>query len=213
MSPQGELLKIWYRRPKCIVGVIHLPPLPHYASSRGLKSVIDKALADQSALEEGGIHGILVENEDDQPHEVKASAATTAVMTRVAHEMVRAARTAKVGVEILLNDPKASLSAALGSGACFIRTDYFVDRMERPEYGGEMEIDARGLMDFRHRIGGDGIAVFADVQVKYARMIEPRPLAESARLAREHRADAIVVTGTRTGEPPSLDDVRQAKAG
>ncbi|MCC7442577.1 MAG: BtpA/SgcQ family protein [Bdellovibrionales bacterium] len=203
----------WYLKSPCIVGVIHLPPLPHFRGSRGLESVIEKALRDQRALEDGGVHGILVENEEDQPHEVTASAPTVAAMTRVALELVRASRRAIPGVEILLNDPKASIAAARAAGARFVRTDYFVDRMERPEYGGEMAIDPNGLMGFRDRIGASGIAVFADIQVKYARMIEPRPLAESARLAAEHHADAIVVTGTKTGEPPSLDDVRQAKAG
>ena len=54
--------------------------------------------------------------------------------------------------------------------------------------------------------------MLADIQVKYAQMLAPRALAESARAARETGADAIVVTGTRTGEPPSPDDVRRAHA-
>ena len=44
-------------------------------------------------------------------------------------------------------------------------------------------------------------------------MTVERSLAESARLAREHRADAIVVTGSVTGDPPRPEDVAQAKAG
>jgi hypothetical protein len=44
-------------------------------------------------------------------------------------------------------------------------------------------------------------------------MLVERSLSESARLAREKGADAIVVTGTVTGEPPALADLEEAKRG
>src|SRR5688500_1310131 len=119
---------------KTIIGVIHLPALPGYPQSPGLDAVIEKALKDQRAFEDGGVHGILVENEEDLPHRVVSAPETTAVMTRVTRELVLHARSAEVGIEILLNDPWASLAVALASGAKFIRTDYFVDRMSRPEH-------------------------------------------------------------------------------
>src|SRR6185369_11950734 len=122
-----------------IIGVIHLPPLPGFAGSPGIDGVLEKALADQRALETGGADGVLVENEEDHPHEVMAGPATVAHMTRVTSALVARA-SVPVGVEILLNDPEASVAAAAAAGARFIRTDYFVDRMEFPEYG-EMRID------------------------------------------------------------------------
>jgi predicted TIM-barrel enzyme len=57
------------------------------------------------------------------------------------------------------------------------------------------------------------VLVLADVQVKYAAMVVPRPLRESARLAALHGADAVILSGTRTGEPPALDDLHEARAG
>jgi membrane complex biogenesis BtpA family protein len=134
-------------------------------------------------------------------------------MTRVARELVSAARRTKIGVEILLNDPEASIAAAAMAGASFIRTDYFVDPMERPEHGGAMRIDPEGLLRYRRSLGADSVLVLADLQVKYARMLVERSLAESARLARESGADAVVVTGTRTGEPPSEAELEDARKG
>ena len=198
---------------KPIIGVIHLPPLPGYPTSPGLDAVIEKALGDLDALEAGGIDGVLVENEEDRPHRVEAAPETIAAMTRIARELVKAARHATVGVEILLNDPWASLAVARMAGASFVRTDYFVDAMERPEYGGAMKIDPVGVLAYRERITAEGILILADIQVKYARMIEERPLRESARLARRHRADAIVVTGLITADPPDVPAIREAKAG
>jgi len=202
-----------FPEPKPILGVIHLPPLPGYPESPGLSSVIDKALGDLEALEAGGVDGILVENEDDRPHRVEAAPETIAAMTRVTRELVLAARRARVGAEILLNDPCASLAVAQAAGACFIRTDYFVDPMERPEHGGAMKIDPTGLLDYRRRIGAEGVLILADIQVKYARLTVERSLQESAELARRYHADAIVVTGRITGDPPHVPEIQEAKAG
>ena len=206
MSRFGSL----FPGPKPIIGVIHLPPLPGYPTSPGLAAVIEKALRDLAALETGGAAGALVENEEDRPHRVEASRETIAVMTRVTRELVLAARRVVVGAEILLNDPRASLAVASAAGACFIRTDYFVDRMTRPEYGGEMAIDPAGLLAYRRQIGADDVLILADIQVKYAAMIEPRSIGQSAKAAGHAGADAIVVTGALTGAAPRAADVREA---
>jgi membrane complex biogenesis BtpA family protein len=195
-----------------LVGVVHLPPLPGYPGSPGMAGLIEHALADLDAFEGGGLAGILVENEHDRPHRVEAARETIAAISVIARELVRASRGIAVGVEILLNDPEASLAAALAAGAGFIRTDYFVDRMRRPEHG-ELRIDPVAVLAYRARIGADDILVLADIQVKYAELIEPRTLAESARLAGLHGADAVIVSGTRTGEPPSAAELASACEG
>ena len=144
---------------------------------------------------------------------MEARPETIAAMTRVARELVGSARGAPVGVEILLNDPWASLAVAAMAGAAFIRTDYFVDPMERPEHGGAMKIDPAGLVAYRAELRASHVLILADIQVKYARMLVERTLPESARLAQEHQADAIIVTGTKTGDPPSAAEVEAAKSG
>jgi hypothetical protein len=196
-----------------IIGVVHLLPLPGFSGSPGVRALIDRALRDLETLEAGGVDGVLVENEHDRPHEVCASARTVAAMTQITAALVRAARTVTVGVEILLNDPKASVAVAAMTGARFIRTDYFVDRMMRAEYGGEMAIDPAGLLEHRHTIGASDVLILADIQVKYATLIEPVSLVESAAAARAHGADAIIVTGTATGVAPGRAEVEAARAG
>jgi uncharacterized protein len=197
---------------KPLIGVIHLPALPGYPDSPGLAGVVAHALAELATYRVGALDGVLVENENDQPHRVEAGRETIAVMTAVTRELVAAARAMPVGIEILLNDPEASLAVALAAGAAFIRTDYFVDEMSRPEYGA-MRIAPKAVIAYRAAIGAERVLVLADIQVKYAEMLAPRPLAESARLAREAGADAIVVSGTRTGEPPSPAEVESAQEG
>lgn len=201
-----------FRSPAPLVGVIHLPPLPGYAASPGVEAVVGDALDDLRALVEGGVDAVLVENEHDRPHRVAAGRETIAVMTRVTRALVEAGAPVRIGVEILLNDPEASLAVASAAGAAFIRTDYFTDPMFRPEYG-VMRIDPAGLIDYRRRIGAETVLILADIQVKYARMLEPRTLQTSARLAAAAGADALVVSGSRTGEAPSPADVSEAKLG
>ena len=76
-----------------------------------------------------------------------------------------------------------------------------------------MDIGAESLMRYRTEIGADAVLVLADIQVKYARMLETRTLSRSAELARERGADAIVVTGTVTGEPQTVEQIQQAQVG
>ncbi len=194
---------------KPLIGVIHLPALPGYAGSPGLAAVIAHALADLATYRVGELDGVLVENEGDVPHRVEAGRETIAAMTAVTRELVTAARSLPVGIEILLNDPEASLAVALAAGAAFVRTDYFVDEMQRPEHG-VMRIAPEAVMAYRAGIGAEDVLVVADIQVKYAQMLAPRSLAESARRAREAGADAVVVSGTRTGEAPSAEEVQAA---
>jgi membrane complex biogenesis BtpA family protein len=194
---------------KIIIGMIHLPPLPDYPDSPGIERIIEHALADIAVLENGKVDGVLVENEYDRPHRVKAQPQTIEAMMQVTRAVVRASRDANIGCEILLNDPKASLIVARAAKASFIRTDYFVDRMTRPEYG-EFDIDPDGLIARRAATGMEHVLILADIQVKYATMLEPRPLAESARLAAEKGADAIVVTGDASGDAPLVAHLKEA---
>jgi membrane complex biogenesis BtpA family protein len=197
---------------KPVIGVIHLPALPGYPGSPGLAAVVAHALAELAVYRVGGLDGVLVENELDQPHRIAAGRETIAVMTAVTRELVAAAHSLPVGIEILLNDPEASLAVALAAEADFIRSDYFADEMSRPEHG-VMRIAPEQVLAYRAGIGAEHVLLLADIQVKYAEMLAPRTLGASARAAREQGADAIVVTGTRTGHAPSPDEVLAAREG
>ncbi|MDH4071489.1 MAG: BtpA/SgcQ family protein [Gammaproteobacteria bacterium] len=197
---------------KVIIGMIHLPPLPGYPESPGIERVIRHAIGDLHTLESAGVDGVLVENEYDRPHRIRAEPETIAAMTRITRALVQESESALIGCEILLNDPKASLAVSEMARASFIRTDYFVDRMVRPEYG-EFEIDPDGLIDYRITIGADDVLILADIQVKYATMVTPRSLAKSAKIAKDRGADAVIVTGSRSGDAPTPKALRDAAQG
>jgi membrane complex biogenesis BtpA family protein len=197
---------------KVIIGMVHLPPLPDYPDSPGIEQLTRHALQDIAVLENEGADGALIENEWDRPHRVAALPETVAAMTTITTAAVKSAANIRFGCEILLNDPRASLEVAKRAGASFIRTDYFVDHMSRPGYG-EFTIDPDGLLEYRAAIDASEVLILADIQVKYAEMLEPRPISESAQLARDRGADAVVVTGDASGDAPSVRHLRDAAQG
>jgi len=195
---------------KKIIGMIHLLPLLGYPKHPGMKTVIKQALKDLAILEKGGVNAVLVENENDHPHQVKAGPEIIAAMTQVVGEVVKKAKV-PVGVEALLNDPQASLAIARIAGAKFIRTDYFVDKMRRKEYG-IMEINPQKLLVYKKKIKADSVKILADIQVKYANLLEKgKTISQSTKQAIKAGADGVVVTGNFSGQAPKIRDLQEAK--
>ena len=196
-----------------IIAVIYLRPLLGYPNHPGIQQVIDMASEDLLVLRKCGVDAALLENEHDRPYTVKAAKEVISSMSVIGHVLKREAGDYPMGSEFLINDPEASLAIAKAADHSFIRTDYFVDRMAREEYGGEMEIDPQGLVAYRKKIQGESIQMLTDNQVKYATMLEEKSLAQSAREAYENQSAAAVVSGRITGVAPSVQDVVAAKEG
>lgn len=193
-----------------VIGMIALPPMPGYPAFTGIDAIIDAALADLERLEAGGVDGALVENDFDQPHTMVGGAEIHAAMTRVTREVVARARI-PIGVEVLLNDWRASLAIAAMTGARFIRIDFFVDRVMTKL--GPFEPEPEAVLAYRKSINAEQVQLFTDLQVKYTTMIGGlKPLAQSAREAEAAGADAVIISGTETGIGPSPDDLRDAHA-
>ena len=196
---------------KPIIGMIALPPLPGYPAFTPMDALIAAALGDLAALEAGGVDAVLVENDFDQPHTLVGGAEIVAAMTRVTREVVSRARV-PVGVEVLLNDWRASLAVAHTTGARFIRLDFFVDRVQSKL--GVIEPEPDAIMAYRQKLGAESVMIFADLQVKYSTMVDgPKPLGQSAREAAAAGADAVIVTSTETGLGPSEADLLAAREG
>lgn len=193
------------RRP--LVGVIHLPPLPGTPryEGRGLGAVIERALADLQALQDGGAPACIAENFGDAPFAKRGSKATVAFMTAVVREVCQAARI-PVGVNVLRSDGEAALAVAAAAGAAFIRVNVFCGAAFTDQ--GLIEGDARCVLSLR-RVLGASVAVLADVHVKHA--VHLGRLSDAARDAARNGADALVVTGGATGEAADPDDARVAK--
>jgi membrane complex biogenesis BtpA family protein len=194
-----------------LICVSHLPPLMGKPSFSGYKSLRDHAFYDLEAAVEGGASGLLLENEQDNPYTLRATPEGISSMTKLALELAEQAPASfSLGVEFLIHDPQASLAVAKTANFSFIRTDYFVDRMARQEYGGEIKVNPKEVISYREKISASDISIYADIQVKYAENLEPeKPLTMSARQGWQEGAKAVVLSGTITGVAPSIVEVKE----
>lgn len=195
-----------------IIAVVYLAPSLGYNNHPGLNQLIDQASEDIEVCLKCGVDAVLLENEHDRPYTVLAEPEVIASMTITSHEVFKKyGNKIPLGTEFLINDPKASLAIAKASGHSFIRTDYFVDKMSREEYGGEMFIDPEGLISYRNKIKANDIKVLTDIQVKYATMLEKKTILESATEAISKNSDGIIVSSHQTGVAPDLRDLTTLK--
>jgi membrane complex biogenesis BtpA family protein len=107
---------------KPIIAMCHLQALPgdpSYDAVGGMAKVIEKALADLKALQDGGVDAVMFSNEFSLPYLTRVRPETTAAMGRVIGELMRFIKI-PFGVNVLW-DPLASIDLAAATGALFIR--------------------------------------------------------------------------------------------
>lgn len=107
---------------KPIIAMCHLQALPGdpgYDAAGGMPKVVEMALADLSALQEGGVDAVMFSNEFSLPYLTRVRPETTAAMARVIGELIRFIKV-PFGVNVLW-DPLASIDLAAATGALFIR--------------------------------------------------------------------------------------------
>lgn len=204
----SELLK----KVKPIIGMVHLPPLPGSPAYKGqpLEEIVAHAVQEARALVEGGVDAVLVENFHDYPYTIDNTPRPTIIaLSAIAYEVKQHVEV-PVGINILFNDAISEFYVAWTLGLDFIRVEGYVDTAFTDF--GIIQPCAAQILRIRAKYGGDNIAILADVQGKHTSVIPVRPLVDSVRDAFERgRADAVVLTGERTGEPVSLETLRAVR--
>jgi membrane complex biogenesis BtpA family protein len=209
LNPRRALEQM-FGAPKYVIGMVHLLPLPGSPRWAGeVSEVLERAVADARALEAGGIDGLIVENFGDAPFcKGRAEAHTVSAMT-LAVAAVREAVGIPVGVNVLRNDSKSALAIACVTGASFIRVNVHTGVMVTDQ--GFIEGDAYGTMRYRRQLGAD-VKILADVLVKHAAPLGQQSIERAAKdTAYRGLADALVVTGSGTGEPTEMEDLVRTK--
>jgi membrane complex biogenesis BtpA family protein len=196
-----------------VVGVIHLPALPGTAlggTAGDLAAILERAKRDADTYAVGGVDALIVENFGDVPFaKDRVSAYTVAAMT-LATDLVRAETGLPVGVNVLRNDVEGAVSIAAAAGASFVRANVYVGAA----------ITDQGLIAGRaDRVQAlikqleAPVSVWADVDVKHAAQLAPRPIGELAADAIERGlAAAVIVSGAGTGKPVDEGDLAAVRA-
>lgn len=192
------------------VGVIHLLPLPTSPRWQGdLASVIARAEQEATALAAGGVHGLIVENFFDAPFpKSEVDPAVVSAMTVVVQRLAQLVPL-PIGINVLRNDAKSAIAIAACTGARFIRVNVLTGVMATDQ--GFIEGVAHDLLRYRRELGTD-VKIFADVLVKHAQPVgEPDIATAVQETLQRGLADAVILSGSMTGSPPSLDELRLAR--
>lgn len=199
--------KIFGKKNDILIGMIHLPPLLSIKGFSNMEKIIAKALADLFVLEKAGFDGALIENDNDKPHTEFANEAQIASFSIIANEVCKKAKI-PIGVQMMLNDWRVSFAIAKAIGAKFTRLDVFVDHVNSK--WGEIKPAPTKIVAYKNKIYPE-LLLLTDIQVKYKTMIKPRPLATSAKLAIQHGADGLIITGNATGVETPLAKIKAVR--
>ncbi len=194
-----------------IIGVVHLLPLPTSARWGGsLKAIIDRAEQEAVALVSGGVDGLIVENFFDAPFpKSRVDPAVVSTMTTIVSRLMQLV-SIPIGINVLRNDSLSAMAIASCTGAAFIRVNVLSGVMATDQ--GIIEGCAYELLRYRRELGSN-VKIMADVLVKHAQPLSSSDLTTAVRETIDRGlADAIILSGAATGNPPSLDDLQQAKA-
>jgi membrane complex biogenesis BtpA family protein len=209
-------LRTLFGHRRVAIGVVHcraLPGSPAYAGA-SVDDICDQALADAVAYAAGGVHGLIVENHGDIPFSKPEDIGqeTAAVMAVIA-DRVRREVDLPVGINVLANAAMTALAVAKAAGASFVRVNEWANAYVANE--GLIEGPAAAATRYRSWLHAQGVAVFADVHVKHGAhaIVADRSIAELTRDVEFFDADAVIVTGQRTGDAAvtsELEEVREA---
>jgi membrane complex biogenesis BtpA family protein len=208
MESLGEM----FEKDKPIIGMVHLPPLPGAPNydGNGLEPIIEWALRDVETYHRGGIDGLIVENMWDHPFFVGEDVPPEAMTAQAvaAREIVKASRV-PVGINVIHNGGRITLSIALAAGARFVRICILTGA--RLWDTGELDHGcAARLLRTRKNLQAEHIKIFADVDKKHSVPFPGIDLETHIEWTDYYLADALIVSGKMTGNAPPLDEVRRA---
>ena len=193
---------------KPFIGMIHLLPLAGSVRYRqqGADPILEVALRDLYALEQGGVDAVMIENFGDAPFAKQAPRETIAMMAVIVHRLIEKAHV-PVGVNVLRNDGLAALAIAAATKASMVRVNVFAGVAFADQ--GLIEGQARELQWLRRDLGTE-TKIFADVHVKHAAHLTN--LEEATVDATRNGPDGLIVSGIGTGRRTSTEDLQTVKA-
>src|ERR1041384_5504888 len=198
---------------KAVIGVIHVGALPGTPRSvQTLSDLVTSAKHEAGIYRESGVDGVIIENMHDVPYlrgEVgpEIVAAITAIGVEVKNECNRL----PVGIQILAGANIEAMAVAHATGLDFIRAEGFAFAHVADE--GFIQSSAAELQRYRRAIGAERVQVWADVKKKHSSHAssEDVGIGEAAHAVEFMRGDAVIVTGSVTGDAPKRADLVEVK--
>jgi uncharacterized protein len=198
---------------KPIIGVIHVAALPGApANALPVREIIAHAIREAAIYRDCGVDGVIIENMHDTPY-LRGSVGPEIVATMaVVGAAVKTESRLPIGIQILAGANIEAMAVAQAAGLDFIRAEGFAFAHVADE--GVIQSSAAALLRYRKMIGADRVQVWADVKKKHSShaITADVSLGATAEAVEFMRADAVIVTGSVTGEAPKIADALEAKA-
>jgi membrane complex biogenesis BtpA family protein len=202
-----------FPNPKPIIGMIHVGALPGTPASRfSLAEITAQAVAEAAIYRDAGLDGVLIENMHDVPYLRGAvGPEIIAALAVIGHEVKSASRL-PTGIQVLAGANRDAMAIAHAAQLDFIRAEGFVFAHVADE--GLIQSSAAELLRYRKMIGAERVQVWADVKKKHSShaITADITLGATAEAVEFMRGDAVIVTGSVTGDAPQLPDVQEVKA-
>jgi membrane complex biogenesis BtpA family protein len=178
-----------------------------------MPELLERARHDAAALAAGGVDGVIVENFGDTPFFAETVPPETVAAMALALEAVREEiGTRPLGVNVLRNDARAALGLCASTGASFLRVNVHTGAMVCDQ--GLIQGRAAETLRERERLAPE-ISLLADVHVKHAVPLGPKTLESLLEACEETwrrgRADALILSGRKTGSARDADDFARVR--
>jgi membrane complex biogenesis BtpA family protein len=204
----GNMSKNWlkaaYGTTKPIIAMCHLDPLPgdpKYDNNKGMDWVIDRALKNLTALQEGGVDAVMFSNEFSLPYLTKVEPITIAAMGRIIGE-IKSAITIPYGVNVLW-DAKASVELAMVTGASFVREIF--SGVYASDFG-LWDTNYGSIARRRHDIGADSVKLMFNIFPEASVYLGSRDIVDIAKTTVfNHQPDILCVSGRTAGAETSSE--------
>jgi len=211
LSP--SLIEELFKVSKPVVAVIHVGALPGTpASALAVEELTELAAREAAQYRDGGVDGLMVENMHDVPYLRGSVGPEVVAAMAVVARAVKAEGRLPVGVQILAGANVEAVAVAHAAGLDYVRVEAYAFAHVADE--GLIQSSAAEVLRFRKKIGADNVRVWADVKKKHSAhaITSDVSLGETCAAVEFMRGDAVIVSGSATGEPPRAADVKEAKS-
>ena len=197
---------------KPIIAMLHLDPLPgdpRWRYGDTMESVVQHALADLKALQDGGVDGILISNEFSLPYQRHMNFVTPAAMAYVVGRLREHIRV-PFGVDCI-SDGEATIELAAAVGAAFVRGTFCGVYVGD---GGFYNNDFSALLRRKAALHLNNLKMLYFINPESDRNLDTRPLVDIAKstIFKAH-PDGLCISANAAGQDVDdslIESVKQA---
>jgi membrane complex biogenesis BtpA family protein len=207
------MLASLFSNPKPIIGMIHVGALPGTpANNQSIDQIIAQAEREAAIYRECRLDGVIIENMHDVPYLRGSVGPEIVAAMAVIGRRIKQASRLPAGIQILAGANIEAIGVANAAGLDFIRAEGYAFAHIADE--GLIESSAARLLRYRRMIGAERVQVWADVKKKHSShaITADISLGATAEAVEFMRGDAVIITGSVTGDPPGLQDLQEVKA-